>query len=46
VVTVGARGGGFIAEVERQPGHELWDVTRDNRDAPPARVPAWLAGRE
>jgi nucleoside-triphosphatase len=46
VATVGARGGGFIAEIKQRPGRELWDVTRDNRDTLPARVLAWLAARE
>ena len=45
VATVGARGGGFIAEVKRAPRCELWEVTRANRDALPARILAWLARR-
>ncbi len=45
VATVGARGGGFIAEVKEQPECELWEVTRNNRDDLPARVLAWLAER-
>jgi nucleoside-triphosphatase len=45
VATVGARGGGFIAEVKRDPRCELWEVTRANRDALPGRILAWLAER-
>jgi nucleoside-triphosphatase len=45
VATVGARGGGLIAEVKRDPRCELWEVTRANRDALPARILAWLAER-
>lgn len=43
VATVGARGGGFIAEVKRLPGCELWEVTTANRNELPARINAWLA---
>jgi len=43
VATVARRGGGFIAEVKRWPGAELWEVTTATRDALPARVLAWLA---
>jgi nucleoside-triphosphatase len=45
VATVGAHGGGFIAEVKRRPECELWEVTRVNRDELPARILAWLAER-
>jgi nucleoside-triphosphatase len=45
VATVGARGGGFIAEVKMRPDCDLREVTRDNRDGLPARVLAWLAGK-
>ena len=45
VATVGARGGGFIAEVKRRPECELWEVTHANRDNLAARVVAWLAER-
>jgi len=44
VATVGQRGGGFIAEVKRRPDITLWDITRANRDAMPARVRDWIAG--
>ncbi len=44
VATVGQRGGGFIAEVKRRPDVTLWEVTRANRDALPARVGEWIAG--
>ena len=43
VATVGARGGGFMAEVKRLPGCELWEVTPANRNDLPARIIAWLA---
>jgi nucleoside-triphosphatase len=45
VATIGAGGGGFMAEVKRSPRCELWQVTHDNRDDLPARVLAWLAER-
>ena len=45
VATVGARGGGFIAEVKKWPGGELWEITHHNRDTLSARIAAWLAGR-
>ena len=45
VATIGARGGGFIAEVKRRPECELWEVTHINRDELPARILAWLAER-
>jgi nucleoside-triphosphatase len=45
VATVALRGAGFIEEVKRRPGTELWTVTRASRDALPERVIAWLASR-
>jgi nucleoside-triphosphatase len=42
VATVGQRGGGFIAEVKRRPDVTLWEITRANRDAMPARVLDWI----
>jgi nucleoside-triphosphatase len=45
VATVGARGGGFIAEVKRRPDCELWQVTHADRDKLPARILAWLDER-
>lgn len=42
VATVGQRGGGFIAAVKRRPDVTLWEVTRANRDAMPARVLDWI----
>jgi nucleoside-triphosphatase len=45
VATVGARGGGFIAEVKRLPACELWEVTAANRNDLPASIIAWLAGK-
>jgi len=44
VATIGERGGGFIAEVKRRPDVALWRLTRDNRDAVPARILTWLQG--
>ena len=38
VATVAASGPGFIAEVKRRPDVELWQVTRENRDALPQRL--------
>ncbi len=45
VATVGAYGGGFIAEVKHRPECELWEVTHLNRDDMPAQILAWLAER-
>jgi nucleoside-triphosphatase len=42
VATVGQRGGGFIAEVKRRSDVTLWEITRANRDAMPARVGEWI----
>ncbi|HKD42021.1 MAG TPA: nucleoside-triphosphatase [Myxococcaceae bacterium] len=42
IATVAQRGAGFIADVKRDPGAELWQVTRENRDELPARVVSWL----
>lgn len=38
VATIAARGTGFIAEAKRRKDVEVWTVTRQNRDALPARV--------
>lgn len=43
LATIAQRGTGFIAEVKRRPGVELWPVTRANRDELPARALDWLA---
>ncbi len=45
VATVGARGGGFIAEVKRRPECELWQLAHADRDQLPARILAWLEER-
>src|SRR5215470_2647724 len=45
VATIGERGGGSIAEVKRRPDVTLWRLTRDNRDAVPARILTWLRDR-
>jgi nucleoside-triphosphatase len=42
VATVGQRGGGFIADVKRRPDVTLWEITRANREAMPARVLDWI----
>ncbi len=44
VATVGARGGGFIAEVKKRPDCDLWEVSHGNRGELATRVLAWLAG--
>ena len=44
VATVGLRGEGFIAEVKRRRDAELWEMTRENRDAMPSRVLEWVGG--
>ncbi len=38
VATVGASGGGFIAEVKARSDAEVWQVTRENRDGLPQRL--------
>ncbi len=38
VATVGAFGGGFIAEVKARSDAEVWQVTRENRDGLPQRL--------
>lgn len=45
VAAIAQRGGGFIAEVKDRKDAELWELTRANRDAMPARVLAWLEAR-
>jgi nucleoside-triphosphatase len=45
IATIGARGGGFIAEVKRGRECELWELTHANRDDMPARILAWFAER-
>ncbi len=42
VAAVARTGGGFIAEVKRRVGAELWQVTRATRDDLPPRVCRWL----
>ena len=44
VATIGARGGGFIAEVKAREDAETLVVTPGNRDELPDRVLAWLGG--
>jgi nucleoside-triphosphatase len=45
VATVAARGGGFIEEVKRRTDAVVWEVSRANRDAAPARVLGWVGPR-
>jgi len=45
VATVGKKGGGFMDEVKQRSDTELWELTRNNRDAMPERVLAWLDER-
>jgi nucleoside-triphosphatase len=44
VATIGARGGGFIAEVKAREDAEALVVMPGNRDELPDRVLAWLRG--
>jgi nucleoside-triphosphatase len=44
VATIARRGTGFIAEVKRRSDAQLWEVSRQNRDALPDRILAWLSG--
>jgi nucleoside-triphosphatase len=43
--TVARSGGGFIAEVKRQPRAEVWEVTQRNRDDLVRRATHWLLER-
>lgn len=45
IATVAVKGSGFIAEVKGRPGVVVWQITRENRDAMPKRILAWLAER-
>jgi nucleoside-triphosphatase len=45
IATVAIKGGDFIAEAKRRAGGGIWEVTRANRDALPARILEWLAER-
>jgi nucleoside-triphosphatase len=45
VATVALRGGGLIAEVKARPDAQVWEVTRNNRDAMPQQVLQWLRDR-
>lgn len=45
IATVARKGGGFIGEVKQRPDVEIWDVTRDNRDALADKIVAWLRGK-
>ena len=42
IATVAQRGAGFIADVKRHPGAELWQVMTENRDELPDRIVRWL----
>lgn len=45
IATVAKHGGGFIEQVKRWPGVELWEVTLSNRDALLNQALAWLKER-
>jgi nucleoside-triphosphatase len=45
VASIALRGGGFIAKVKNRPGTTLWEITKENRDAMPGKVAAWLSAR-
>jgi nucleoside-triphosphatase THEP1 len=45
VATIAAKGEGFISGVKARRDVEVWQVTRENRDALPVTVSAWLAER-
>jgi nucleoside-triphosphatase len=44
IATVARKGGGFIGRVKQRPDVEIWDVTRDNRDALADKIVGWLRG--
>ncbi len=45
VATVALKGGGFIDEAKRTGQPVLWHVKKENRDAMPSAIVAWLARR-
>jgi nucleoside-triphosphatase len=45
VATVAAKGGGFVAEVKDRADVQVWEVTRDNRDALPRRIAEAVQGK-
>lgn len=42
VATVALRGGGLIAEAKARADAQIWEVTRESREAMPGRVLGWL----
>jgi nucleoside-triphosphatase len=45
IATIGARGGGFIAETKTRDDVELWHVTRANREELVAQGVTWVEER-
>ena len=45
IATVALKGSGFISEVKKLPGAELWHVTRSNRDSMPDNIISWINKR-
>ncbi len=45
IATVAKKGGGLIEEVKQWPESELWQVSRNNRDAVVEQVIVWLGER-
>lgn len=45
VATISLKGNGFISEVKNRDGVELWEITKQNRDAIPAKVREWIMKR-
>ena len=42
VATIHRNASGFVHQVKQRPDTELWEVTRENRDAMVERVLAWI----
>ncbi|HEY3358125.1 MAG TPA: nucleoside-triphosphatase [Polyangia bacterium] len=45
VATIALHGGAFIADVKNRPDVEVWELTRESRDAMPERIVAWVGER-
>lgn len=42
IATIAVKGNGFVAEVKKRHGITLWEITRKNRNAMPAKISAWI----
>ena len=46
IATIALKGGGFIAEVKKRPGIELWEMTTKNRDLMAQRIIDWFESKK